>query len=160
MRNSFQRQQFHNNKLRPVVPEICTALGIQKHFVLAALLVSSDWMWWFLCWRSIHGRGLVDRKGRRRRRREGLGCVGWGGVELTGVGVGIWGWATVEHPPRYCLLCQAESVFRSLSSKKPKLICQPQQTLSISGGHGGPTPTHCRCLPFHTGMEILKARIK
>lgn len=32
----------------------------------------------------------------------------WG---LTGVHVGIWGWASVEHPPRYCLLCQAESVF-------------------------------------------------
>ena len=27
-----------------------------------------------------------------------------------GVRVGIRGWATVEHPPRYCLLCQAESV--------------------------------------------------
>lgn len=53
---------------------------------------------------------------------------GWG---LTGVHVGIWGWATVEHPPRYCLLCQAESVF---FSKKPELICQPQQTLSISTG--------------------------
>lgn len=54
--------------------------------------------------------------------------AGWG---LTGVHVGIWGWATVEHPPRYCLLCQAESVF---FSKKPELICQPQQTLSISTG--------------------------
>lgn len=34
-----------------------------------------------------------------------------GGVGVTGVHVGIWGWATVEHPPGYCLLCQAESVF-------------------------------------------------
>jgi len=41
--------------------------------------------------------------GRDRKAKKG----GWG---LTGVSVGIWGWATDEHPPRCCLLCQAESV--------------------------------------------------
>lgn len=60
---------------------------------------------------------------------------GWG---LTGVSVGIWGWATVEQPPRYCLLCQAESVF------------------SQEAGANLSTSTNAPCLPsFCTLHPIL-----
>lgn len=41
-----------------------------------------------------------DRKSKRRGGGWGL-TVEWGHE----------GWASVEHPPRYCLLCQAESGF-------------------------------------------------
>lgn len=87
---------------------------------------------------SIHWGGLVETG----KAEEG----GWG---LTGVSVGIWGWATVEHPPRYCLLCQAESVFLSeaganLSTLAKTLLLPTPDT---------PTHLYCRCLPLHTQRE-------
>lgn len=105
--------QFHSDSFVPK-PNISHSL--------THALSEPGWMWWFPCLRinSLKGVG----RDRRAKERRGEWVWGWG---LTGVSVGTWGWATVEHPPRYCLLCQAESVFL----QEVGLICHPQQTLSV-----------------------------
>lgn len=77
-----------------------------------------------------------DRKSERR----GVGTDGR---------VGTWGWASVEHPPRYCLLCQAESGF----------FQEAGANLSTSTNAVSPFPTPPPLLPvgafffIHRGME-------
>lgn len=74
--------------------------------------------------------GLVET-GKQRKE-------GWG---LTGASVGIWGWATVEHPPKVRPVMPSRiSLF--FFSKELELICQPRQTLSVS-----PTPDTPTCTP-------------
>lgn len=90
---------------------------IYTSYSLNRVCSEPGWIWWW-CLRTYSLKGV----GRYRK--------GGGGREgLTGVSVGIRGWATVEQPPKAFLLCQAESVY---FSKKLWLICQPQQTHSAS----------------------------
>lgn len=74
-----------------------------------------------------------------------------------GVCVGIWGWATVEHPPRYCLLCQAESVFFQEAGAN---LSTSTNTLHLYSPDTPPPLTVGAFLFVHRGMEIFKAYIK
>lgn len=86
------------------------------------------------------------------KRRRG----GWG---LTGVSVGIWGWATVEHPPRYCLLCQAESVFFQEAGGN---LSTSTNTLRLPTPDNPTNPplTVGAFLLVHRRMEIFEACVK
>lgn len=90
--------------------------------------------------------GLVETG---KQKREGRG--------LMGVGLGMWGWATVEHPPRYCLLCQAESV---LFQEAGANLSTSTNTLDLDGPATPPPLTVGAVLCVDRGMEGCKAHRK
>lgn len=93
--------------------------------------------------------GLQEEGGAGKQMKEG-----WG---LMGVHVGIWGWATVEHPPRYCLLCQAESVFFQEAWAN---LSTSTNTLHLDRPDTPPPPTVGAFLFVHRGMEVCKAHMR
>lgn len=96
----------------------------------------------------MDGVGLQEEGGEAgKKMKEGV----WG---LTGVHVGIWGWATVEHPPRYCLLCQAQSVvFQEARAN----LSTSTNTLHLDRPDAPPPPAVGAFLFVHRGMEVRGA---